>query len=286
MKGPLRLVQLAGEFLSELLDAIQRNRALDVAAELAYWSLFSVFPFGIFVLTVVGFVPLRGLDTQLLSVANQVMPRDAFRLLDRTVHEVVGRQRGILLLVALVGAVWSASGAVGGTIKALNRAWRVEETRPYWHRKLLALAMTAAAGVLSVVATVAMIIGPEIMHHVAAWFGLGREFNHVWRMVRWPLVVTAMMLMLAAFYRFLPNVQQRFHLLSVGAVVTVLAWIGASVVFNQYVAHFHSYAKTYGTLGAAMMLLSWLYISGLLVIVGGEINALWDRMARARAEPS
>src|SRR5258706_14560379 len=137
MKGLLhRAPRLAWQFVTELLEAIRRNRALDVAAELAYWSLFSVFPFAIFVLTVVGFVPLRGLDTQLLSIAYEVMPRDAFKLLDKTVHEVVGRQRGALLLIALVGAVWTASGAVSGAIKALNRAWRVEETRPYWHRKL------------------------------------------------------------------------------------------------------------------------------------------------------
>jgi membrane protein len=273
-------------FIVELVRALLRNRALDGAAQLAYWSLLSVFPFAVFVLTVVGFVPLRGLDKQLLDITYSVMPREAAALFDKTLHEIVGRQRGGLLLLALFGAVWTASGAVGGTITALNRAYGVEETRPYWKRKLLELGMTAGAGVLSVVATTAFIIGPDIAHHVFAWIGLGREWNAAWRLLRWPVVVLAMMSMLAAFYYYLPNVKHRFHLISVGAVATVLLWLVSSLGFRTYVAHFHTYAKTYGTLGAAIILLTWLYLSCLLMIVGGEINALLERMTAPDRAPT
>jgi membrane protein len=271
------------QFAVELWRAIDRNRDLDMAAELAYWSLLAVFPFAIFVLTVVGYVPLHGLDRQLLDIEYSVMPREAAELFDRTVHEVVGRQRGALLVLSLLGAVWTASGAVSGATKALNNAYGVAESRPYWRRKLLALRMTVYAGVLSVVATAALIIGPEIAHHVFAWVGLGTTFDALWTLVRWPVVVAAMMIMLAEFYYYLPNFKHRFHLVSVGAVVSVLLWIGVSLGFNSYVSHFNSYAMTYGTLGAAMVLLTWLYLSGLLVILGGEINAILARMT-ARGE--
>jgi membrane protein len=209
------------------------------------------------------------------------------------VHEVLGKQRGALLVLSLLGGLWSGAGGVGTLIGALNRAYGVDETRPFWKIKLEAIVMAGLGGLLAVVAIGAMLIGPNVVHRLWAWLGVGGAFDTTWRYLRWPLSVFAMMVLLAAVYWVLPNFKHRFRLVSPGSAAAVLAWIGASMAFNGYVSHFNAYAKTYGTLGAAVVLLTWLYISGLVVICGGEINAALARLgldraggAPARSEPS
>src|SRR4051812_31249411 len=112
-------------FFREVFSSISRNSTFDLAAQLAYWSLLAVFPFLIFLLTVIGYLPLHGLDQEVMSAIYQVMPADAAKLFDQTLHEVIGRQRGWLLVVALLGGVWSASGGISAVISALNRAYEV-----------------------------------------------------------------------------------------------------------------------------------------------------------------
>jgi membrane protein len=265
-------------FIRDFFSSIGRNHTFDLAAQLAYWSLLALFPFAIFLLTVIGYLPLAGIDQEVMAAVYRVMPGEAAQLFDHTLHEVVGRQRGLLLVIALVGGLWSASGGVSALIAALNRAYEVKETRKFWKVKLEALAITLVGVVLSVVAVAAMMIGPEIVFKISSWFGLGGAFNVVWGYLRWPLMVFSLMILLAVIYWALPNVKHKFRLLSPGSVLAVLAWVLVSMGFNAYVSHFNSYAKTYGTLGAVIVLMTWLYMSGLLVILGGEVNAAFERV--------
>jgi len=212
-----------------------------------------------------------------LDIVNNVMPAQAAALFEHTLREVIGRQRGGLLLVALIGSVWSATGGMASTLTALNRAYGVKETRPWWKRKLLCIAMTIGAALAMVVSTAAMLIGPRAVHGAMELLGLGGAFDTIWRWVRWPIVVGGLLFALALVYYFLPNVKQKFRPITLGSLVAVGLWLIVSSAFNAYVAHFHSYAKTYGTLGAAVVLMTWLYLTGLVVILGGEINAVLDR---------
>lgn len=276
------------QFARELWGQISRNRTFDLAAQFAYWSLLALFPFAIFLLTIIGYIPLHGLDSQLLEVIHDVMPAEAALLFKHTIHEVIGRQRGWLLAFALVGSVWSATGGMASTLTALNRAYGVQETRPWWKRKLLCIAMTVGAALLMIVSTVALIIGPTLVHNTMAAFGLDGVFGAVWRWIRWPLVISGLLFALALVYYFLPNVKQKFRFITPGALISVGLWMILSFAFNLYVSHFHAYAKTYGTLGAAVVLMTWLYLTGLVIILGGEINAVFDRhhLPRAESRPS
>ncbi|HZS35758.1 MAG TPA: YihY/virulence factor BrkB family protein [Polyangia bacterium] len=265
------------QFAKELWGQISRNRTFDLAAQFAYWSLLALFPFAIFLLTIIGYVPLHGLDEQVLDIVNNVMPAQAAALFEHTLREVIGRQRGWLLLFALVGSVWSATGGMASTLTALNRAYGVQETRPWWKRKLLCIAMTVGAALAMIVSTAAMLIGPQLVHSLMELLGLGGAFDVIWRWVRWPIVVGGLLFALALVYYFLPNVKQRFRAITPGSVIAVGLWVIVSSAFNAYVSHFHSYAKTYGTLGTAVVLMTWLYLTGLVVILGGEINAVLDR---------
>jgi len=266
------------EFLRQFVESFTRDQPLDLAAQLAYFAILSIFPFAMFLLTVVGYLPLHGLDRHIMEAIYSVMPPQAARLFDRTLHEIIGRQRGWLLVGTLLFALWSASGGVSGLITALNRAYRVSETRQWWRVKARALLVTLAGVVAVIIATTAMLIGPEIVHRVWAFFGLGGAFDRLWALLRWPVAVLAMMTMLACIYSFLPNVRQRWRFITPGSTVAVLAWLATSLGFRLYVSHFESYAKTYGALGTVVVLLVWLYLSSLMLILGGEINAIVDRV--------
>jgi len=117
-----------------------------------------------------------------------------------------------------------------------------------------------------------------LVRHAWNFFGFGGAFDQLWAVLRWPVAALAMMTMVACMYYFLPNVKQKWRFITPGSTVAVLAWILASLGFRLYVTHFNSYAKTYGALGTVVILLVWLYLSGLMIIMGGEINAILDRV--------
>jgi membrane protein len=277
-----RLLQI----LRELTLSILRNRTSDLAAQLAYWSLLALFPFLIFVLTVVGYLPLEGLDRALMHEVYSLMPGDAAQLVDRTLHEVIGRQRGALLVASLAGSVWSASRGLGGLVDALNRAHAVVETRPFWAVKLRTILATLAVALASIVATLGLMIGPGLVRQVTHLFGLHGYVHVVWGWIRWPLSTLAMLVGLQSLYHFLPNVRQPFRLVTPGAVAAVTLWLAASLLFRTYVAWFDAYARTYGTLGTAVVLMTWLYLSSLAVLVGGELDAARQRTRKSAPKAS
>ncbi len=271
----------AWRFLKALGAEAQENQALDLAAQLAYWSLLALVPFAMFLMTIIGYLPLEGLRGQLLGTMHAVMPGPAATLFDGVLGELVGRQHGWLLLASLVGALWTAAGGTGALITALNRSYEVKETRAWWRVKLLSLWFTTAAVVSVVIASIGLIVGPDLVHTIWSQLGLGGAFEVLWRWLRWPVVIFALMFMIANAYYFLPNVRgRRWRLLTPGAIAAVLLWLAASLVFNVYVTHFNSYAKSYGALGAIVIMMTWLYLSGFTVILGGEINALLERRRR------
>jgi membrane protein len=281
---PRRFAHRASTFMHLLVRAILRHSVVDLGAQLAYWSLLALFPFAIFLLTVIGYLPLGNADQQLIAWLSPFMPESALTLVWDTVHEVVGKQRGGLLTISFLGAVWSAAGGASALQTAINRAYGVEETRTYVRRKGQALLTTLGAVVLLIVAVAGATIGPDLIHKIVDYFGLGgiwKVLEGIWGWVRWPLVLTALIALLAAAYNYLPNVRHGYGLVSMGSVVAVVTWLIVSWGFRAFVSMFGSYARTYGALAAVIVLLTWFYLSGITVILGAEVNAT---LARVRAE--
>jgi membrane protein len=268
------------EVLRQFVESFSRNQPLDLAAQLAYYALLSIFPFAMFMLTVVGYLPLHGLDQHILNAVWSVMPPQAATLCEQTLNEIIGKQRRGLLTISLVLSIWTASGGISGLITALNRAYDVAETRPWWQVKLRALGVTIGGVLAIIVATAAMLIGPDVVRRIWAFFGFGGAFDRLWMVLRWPVAALALMTLLACMYYFLPNVRQKWRFITPGSVMAVLAWVAASIGFRIYVSHFSAYAKTYGALGAVVILLVWLWLSSLMVILGGELNAILDRVEK------
>ncbi len=274
-----------------LFQAVLRHNVVDLGAQLAYWSLLALFPFVIFLLTAIGYLSVNGLDEQLMTWIAPFMPPSALTLVWQTVHEVVGQQRGGLLAISLVGALWSAASGVSAMQVSLNRAYNVHETRPYWRRKSEAMLFTLAGTVLLGLAVVGATVGPELLRLVLDLLGVASSysgFGHVWAWIRYPLSLASLVGLLLVTYTFLPSVRHGWDLGSYGSVAAVLGWLLTTWLFKAFVGIFHTYARSYGALGAVVILMTWIYLTGIAVIMGAEINAVLARMRYedSEGEPS
>ena len=261
-------------FFREMAKEIVDNRLTDVAAQLAYNAILALFPFLIFIVTILGFLPIKGVTEEILGVMHRMLPGDSASLIDGTVHGVVDAQHGRLLAISIVGSMWAASGGVQSFSTALNHTYRARETRSWIRVRAQSLLITIVGSVLLIVATTALLIGPQLVEKVSGWVGLGSLVATVWSWFRWPSTVVAMSCLLALMYWACPNVKQKFRFVTPGSVMAVPVWIGVSLLFNIYVTRLASFNRTYGALGAGVVLLIWIWISGFIVLIGGTMNAV------------
>jgi membrane protein len=251
-----------------------------MSAELAYRFFLAVFPFAIMLAALSGFAAdVFGLDNPTKQIVDQFsdrLPQDTASVLQRQIDEVVSSRSLSLISFGLIGALWAASGGMGALIKALNRAYDVPETRPFWRKTLLAIGLTLSAGLALVAAVIVMVAAAAWGEEIAGWFGAGDAFRWMVSIARWPIAVALIMTSLAVIYYVAPNIEQRFTLVSPGAVLCTVVWLAGTYAFGIYVAHFSSYNATYGALGGIVVLLLWFYLSAAMVLVGAELNALID----------
>jgi membrane protein len=247
-----------------------------LAAESAYHILFSIFPLAIFAASMSAIINRAfGLDLfgKIMSALTSALPADARSAISAPLAKVLSNQNGGLLSFGIVLALWSGSNAMSTFIKALNRAYDVEETRPFWKAKGLQVALTLFMGVLTSVAFILIAFGGKIIGSIADHIGAGSAFKIGWSIVRWPIVFAFIALALAVLYWVGPNIKQQFKWLSPGAILATIIWVVAIYGFGFYVSKFGSYDKTYGTLGGMIVLLLVFYISSLVVMLGGQLNS-------------
>ncbi len=278
LKDQLREVyRLGGLSPKELGRRVAREISNDNvtgrAAQLAYYFLFSLFPFLLFFAALLAYVPIPDLLDQIMALLATVVPGEAHTLLRDTVHELVTDQKGGLLSFGIVVALWTASAAVAAIADSLNRAYGVKEGRPYWKVRGIAILLTVALAAMLVASMVLIMFGPQLGHLIAAKVGLGTAFDITWNALRWPVILFLLVLATAIVYYFAPDVEQDWKWITPGSVLAVLTWILASLAFSYYVNHFGNYNATYGSIGAVIVLLTWMYLTGFFLLVGGEINA-------------
>jgi membrane protein len=168
---------------------------------------------------------------------------------------------------------------------ALNRCYHVKDSRPWWKQRLMAIALTVAISVLTIAALAIVLYGGDIVNFVGSHLGLSSLAVIAWRVVQWPIALFFVVLSFALLYYWSPDTEQQWMWITPGSVVGVLTWIGASLLFRVYLHFFDSYSKTYGSLGAVIVLLLWLYISGMAILLGGEINSEIENAAAERGHP-
>jgi membrane protein len=275
----------AKELGRRVIHEIQDDDCFGRAAQLAYYLLFALFPFFLFLTTLLGYLPIPNLLDRMMEVLAQVLPGDALRLVQENLHQLVTGERGGLLSFGILAALWTSSSALTAIIDSLNRAYDVEEGRPFWKVRLIAILLTVGLSAFIVVALVLLTFGPQLGRWVADLVGLGQAFALIWTILRWPVIVGLLIVAMAMLYYLGPDVEQEWKWITPGSAVAVIGWLLTSLGFAFYVNNFGSYNATYGTIGAVIVLLTWMYLSGLFILIGGELNAEIEHASQEGKDP-
>ena len=276
--GGLTVTQLARRVWNEIGD----DEITDRAGALAYYFLFALFPALLFLTALLGLLPIPNLMDRLMEYVSRALPPDAASVTEKTLREIVRGAHGGLLSFGILGALWAASNGMASIISALNAAYDVKETRPFWKTKAIAIGLTLLFSIFILTALVLMVFGPKIGETVASWVGLGALFMLVWNVVSVPIVIVLVSVGIALVYYLAPAVEQRFRWVTPGSALAVVLWLAMSAGLRWYVTHFANYNATYGSLGGAILLMLWLYLSGVTLLVGAEVNAEIEHAAAAR----
>ena len=265
---PLKLTQLA-------ITKIGEDELSTRSAALSYYFILALFPMLLFLVSLVGVFagPGSQLRDSIISGLGRLAPGSASELVHSVVNQTFKSSSGLKLAMGLLGALWAASGGMGAVVVSLNVVYRVKETRAWWKQKLTIVGLTLALAALIVIALVLVLYGGKIGQLLATHIGLGDVFRIAWKVLQWPLSFAAMFLSFSVIYYFGPDLKERkWYWVTPGAVAGVALWLVASLGFRLYLEFFNSYSATYGSLGAVIILMLWLYITGFAVLIGGELN--------------
>jgi membrane protein len=259
--------------LVRTIGDVQNNHTMAMAAGLSYYFVLALFPMLAMVAALVPYLPIPNLFNQVLDTMARIVPSEGMGLVRAIVRDVTRHRHGALLSASILGSLWTVSGGFQALIEALDVAYDVPETRSWGSQRLLALGMAFVVGLLTLVAFAVMMVGPRFGGWLAGHVGLGPQFVEAWPIIRWSIAIGFTVLAVELMYFLGPNVKQPFKLSLPGALVAVGAWIGLSYLLGIYFQHFATFNKTYGTLGAGIALLVWLYWSGFAILLGAEINS-------------
>jgi membrane protein len=259
--------------LARTYEDVDRNHTFQMAAALSYYFVLSVFPALILLSAVVAYLPLPDLFGQALNLVGQFLPPDSMGLVRRILSDVITPNKGTFLSFGILGTLWAASGGFSAAIEALDIAYDVEDDRPFWKTRPLAVVLAFMTEALVLVALSVMIVGPKFGEWLANEVHLANVFVLLWPYIHWSVAIGFTLLAVEALYFMAPNVKQRFLATLPGAILAVGCWIAFSYLLGLYFRHLAHFNKTYGTLGAAVALMVWLYWTAFAMLVGAELNA-------------
>ncbi len=261
-----------GELLKRTWKEFNADNCLGLAAQLAYYLLLALVPAMVFLVALTSFLPGHLIE-RMISTAETFAPGAITDLLSGQLTSISEGGHGGLLTFGFLMALWSSSAAVVALTNALNRAYDIEEARPWWKVRLTAIGLTVGLAAFVLVAFGLVLLGPTLAEWLAARTGLGGAFEWAWKIVQWPLVVALVATALALVNYFGPDAEQDWAWISPGAILGTVLWLLASLAFKFYVTNFADYNETYGSLGGVIILMLWFYLSGLAFLAGAEMNA-------------
>ena len=264
-----------GPLLKQTGREVMADNVLGLAAQTAYYFFLSLFPLLLFMAPMLGlFGNKERTFMMVLDQARTAVPADAFGIVEQVVRDVVlaPGAPGVMSVGALL-ALWAGSNIFSALMDALNTAYGVKETRPFWKRKLIAVLCVIGAGAVLLTSTIAIVAGGDIVDAVGDRIGLGGPARALWTVAPIVFALAALVAIAWVIYYFLPNVKQSRKQVLAGAVVATVLWILVTVAFRFYVQNFGSYNKTYGAIASVIVLLTWMYLSMLVLLTGGELNS-------------
>jgi membrane protein len=265
--------------LKRTVREFKEDNLTDWAAALTYYGVLAIFPALIVLVSILQLVG-ESATQPLLDELGKVAPGPAKDIFTSAIKDLQGDQgaAGVLFIVGLLGALWSASGYVSAFMRASNAIYDMEEGRPIWKTLPVRVGLTLVLLVLLAVTTLAVVLTGGLAEQVGNLVGLGDTAVTVWNIAKWPVLLLVVSFMFALLYWAAPNVKQPgFRWVSPGGILAVVGWLIASAAFAFYVASFGSYNKTYGALGGVIVFLVWLWISNIMILLGAEFNAELER---------
>jgi membrane protein len=270
------------DVLKRTVREFKEDNLTDWAAALTYYGILSIFPMLIVLVSVLGLIGPSATDP-LIANLKTVAPGPASQIFTSAIKNLQSSQgaAGVLFVVGIVGALWSASGYVAAFMRASNAIYDVEEGRPIWKTAPTRLGMTLVLVLLLAITAVGVVLTGGLAKEAGNVIGVGSDAVTVWNIAKWPVLLVLVSLMLSILYWGSPNVKQPgFRWVTPGGILGVVIWLIASALFALYVANFGSYNKTYGALGGVITFLVWLWISNIAVLLGAELNAELERGRR------
>lgn len=260
------------KLLKDLFARFLNDDLLSVGAQITYFLLLSIAPFLIFLITLITFIPLLDFQSQ-IEPLYALMPADASKILNAIIDQTIKNRSSALLTFGVVFALWSASTGVSYLIRGVNRAYDQEETRPFWKKSLLSLVITLELSIVIIASMILIVFGGILGSKVFGWLGFSETFTMIWGYLRFVIAILAIMIVFVSLYYSAPSCRLTFKEVLPGAVVAAISWIVVSMAFSFYADNLGNYAAVYGSLGGVIALLTWIYLSSIIFLLGAEINA-------------
>jgi membrane protein len=256
-----------------------------LAAQLAFYFLLAVFPALLFFVALLAYLPVEPALQDTIRRLDPFLPSQVLHIVRDELDQVLTGGSARLLTFGIAGAIWSSSSAMTAIIVALNRAYDIDEGRPWWKTRLIGVSLTIALAVFTVIAFAVVVGGSDLAEWLAAKAGLGTTFGSIWQIVQWPLAFGIVVLAVDIVYYFAPNARTAWSWVTPGSLVATVLWLLVSFGFRVYVQNFADYSAVYGAIGGVIVLMLWFYLSGFALLVGAELNAEINKAAHTQPAP-
>ena len=258
---------------------------LDRAAQLGFYFLLSLFPALVCITTLIGMLPLQSIMPQLMQYVQKILPQDSLSVVEKYLQQIPQDTGSSLVSLSLVGALVTASFGMLAMIKTLNTVYGVRETRPMWKIGGIALLLTIGVAAFTITSMTLMLVGENLGQRIADAVGLqsvGTSSGTFWQ---WPIALLLMLLVTSLIYYWGPNIKHPWRSLLPGSVFAVVLWVIVSLGFKLYAENLMNYNLIYGSITGVIVLMIWLYISGLVLLIGGEVNGAYETINRTTQKP-
>ena len=272
MFNGFRLVISPIELIRRTVKEVIDDDCASIAAQLAYYFALALFPALLFVVALASYLPFPVIN-DVVNALEPIAPPEVLTIIRGQLETIVAGTATGLLTIGILGALWSSSGAMTSIVSALNRAYDIPETRPWWKVRLVSIGLTIALVGFVLLSFTLIVAGPNAGRWLTGWLGLSDAFDTAWVLLRWPLIFTLATSGIAMVFYFAPDAEQDWVWITPGSILTTALWVLFSLAFRLYVTRVGDYAATYGALAGAAILLLWLYVSGLALLIGGELNS-------------
>ncbi len=262
----------AFSFSKQLYQKIKLDDVQGISAQLTYYLILSLFPFLIFIMTLIGYAHISVEDK--IRDLEQIMPAEAISIIEEILKDVAEGRSQALLSFGMLATLWAASKGINAIIKGLNRAYDIEESRVFWKIRGIAFLATLFIGLVVLLSILLLVLGTWLKTQVFLLLDLPYGFQKIWDLLQYAVPLFVMFLVFTLLYWIAPSRRLTLKEVMPGAMFATLGWIITSILFSVYVNQFSNFTETYGSLGGVMVLLIWLYISSIIILAGGEINAI------------